>query len=160
MKGMKIRDAGTSDASAVVSLVLEMAQEDGEHSPVTESYAARYSTHPGCGMLLAEAEGRVIGLLAYYLRPDLYHAAPACLIELLFVRPDARGRGAGGALVADMLKRAAALGCAEITVSVMPDNAGAIRFYRRHGLTEEVMSLEKHIARQPAAHPHEALATE
>jgi ribosomal protein S18 acetylase RimI-like enzyme len=143
---LKIRDARPADSSSVVALVREMASEDGESTPITEAYAEACVADPGGGMLLAESDGRVVGVLSYSLRPNLYHAAPACLIELLAVRQDARGRGAGGALVESMMAKAEALGCAEISVSVMPDNAGAIRFYRRHGLAEEVMSLEKHFA--------------
>lgn len=142
-----IRDAQSGDAPAVVSLIREMAQEGGDRSPITDAHAAECISSGAGGVLLAEENGRRIGVLSFSLRPNLYHAAPACLIELLFVRRVARSRGAGGALMKAMLGRAEALGCAEISVSVMPDNPGAIRFYRRHGLTEEVMLLEKHFPR-------------
>ncbi len=144
---LTIRDAQSGDASTIVSLILEMAQEDGDRSPITEAYAAECISSCAGGVLLAEENGRLIGILSYSLRPNLYHAAPACLIELLFVRRGARSRGAGGALVKALLARAAALGCVETSVSVMPDNAGAIRFYRGHGLTEEAVFLEKHFPR-------------
>jgi ribosomal protein S18 acetylase RimI-like enzyme len=143
---IKIRDARPADSPSVVSLVREMAEEDGGSTPVSEACVEAYLADPGGGMLMAEADGQTVGLLSYSLRPNLYHAAPACLIELLAVRKDARSRGVGGALVDAMLARAESLGCAEISVSVMPDNPDAIRFYRRHGLTEEVMTLEKHFA--------------
>ncbi|MBN1438983.1 MAG: GNAT family N-acetyltransferase [Anaerolineales bacterium] len=139
-----IREATPADAPDIVALVRETSQEDNEHTPLTEAYVGEYLAAPDSGILLAEADGQTAGLLSYSIRPGLFHAAPSCLIELLVVRKPLRGRGAGGALLKKMLARAAALGCAEVSVSTMPDNAGAIRFYRRHGLTEEAVFLEKH----------------
>lgn len=144
---VKIRAARPEDPPAVVRLVREMAEADGDITPVTERYAAQCISSGAGGVLLAETDGRAAGVLSYSLRPNLYHAAPACLIELLFVPGDAQNRGAGGALVEELIARAAEPGCAEISVSVMPDNPGAIRFYRRHGLTEEAVFLEKHFQR-------------
>jgi hypothetical protein len=40
--------------------------------------------------------------------------------------------------------RNAVLGCAAGSVSTLPGNAGAIRSFRRRGLTEESPFLEKH----------------
>ena len=147
---IKIRDALPADARAVTALVRGMAEEDKEHSPITEAYVAEYRAAPGSGILVAELEGSPAGVLSYSIRPGLFHAAPSCLIELLWVRADARGRGAGRTLLKMLLARAAALGCAEVSVSTMPGNAGAIRFYRRHGLTEEAVFLESH---PPPARP-------
>ena len=139
-----IREAQSGDAPVIAAIIRETADEDNEPTPVTEAYVKEYIASPGSGILLADAQGHAAGLLIYSIRPDLFHAAPSCLIELLPVRKDMRGRGAGSALVKALLARTAALGCAEVSVSTMPDNAGAIRFYRRHGLTEEAVFLEKH----------------
>jgi len=96
-------------------------------------------------MLVAEQAGSTIGLLSYSIRPDLYHAAPTALIEELVVSASIRSQGVGSALfqaAEDYLREA---GCVEISVSVMPDNLRAIKFYRLHGLTDEVVYLEKHL---------------
>jgi ribosomal protein S18 acetylase RimI-like enzyme len=140
-----IRDAQPADADVLVRIIRETADEDNEHTPVSESYVKEYVASPGSGILLAEAEGAAAGLLSYSICPNLFHAAPSCLIELLVIRKDSRNHGAGSALVKTLLDRAGTLGCAEVSVSTMPDNAGAIRFYRRHGLTEEAVFLEKHL---------------
>ena len=139
-----VRDARPADAHSIVAIIRESAAEDKEHSPVTEAYVGEYLATPGSGILIADAEGRAAGLLSYSIRPGLFHAAPSCLVELLLVRKGMRGRGAGSALMQALLERTGAPGCAEVSVSTMPDNAGAIRFYRRHGLTEETVFLERH----------------
>ncbi len=139
-----IRDARPADAPGIIAIIQEAAAEDKEHTPVTEAYVAEYLTSPGSGILTADSQGRLAGLLSYSIRPGLFHAAPSCLIELLLVREGLRGRGAGSALLRALLARAAERRCAEVSVSTMPGNAGAIRFYRRHGLTEEAVFLERH----------------
>jgi ribosomal protein S18 acetylase RimI-like enzyme len=139
-----IRNAQSDDAPAIAAIMSETADEENERTPVTEAYIRGYIASPGSMILLAEAEGAAAGLLSCSNRPNLFHAAPACLIELLVVRKEMRARGAGSALMQALLSRAGALGCAEVSVSTMPGNAGAIRFYRRHGLTEEALFLEKH----------------
>ena len=117
---------------------------DGDSSPIAQDYAACYLSCPHSYALLAEEEGRAIGLLSYSIRPNLYHAGDACLIEQLIVREGARGRGVGGALMEELFQRLVAHRCVELSVSVMPDNRRAISFYKSHGLTEEVVLLEKH----------------
>jgi ribosomal-protein-alanine N-acetyltransferase len=54
-------------------------------------------------------------------------------IVSLGVRPDARRRGIGTALLADTLCRAVALGAAAVYLEVAEDNAGAIALYRGAG---------------------------
>lgn len=147
MTNITVREAGPGDAAAVVSLIREMAREDGAGTPVPEAYAEASFRHPGSGVRLAETDGRCVGLLSHSLRPNLYHAAPARPIEVLYVRGESRNLGAGGALMENVLAKAGRLGCAEISVSAMPDNAGAVRFYRNHGLTEEAALLERHFTR-------------
>jgi ribosomal protein S18 acetylase RimI-like enzyme len=141
---MRIRDAGPEDAAAVVALVQEQAAEDGEASPLDEAFARGYLAGPERGVLLAVEEGESIGLLSYSVRPDLFHAGGSALIEELLVRAPYRGKGVGTVLVRTLLERLEGLGCAEVSVTTMPDNRGAIRFYRQLGLAEEAIYLEKH----------------
>jgi ribosomal protein S18 acetylase RimI-like enzyme len=147
-KDVILRDAQTADTAAIVQLIRELAATLGETSPVTEAYVARYLSSPGSTMLLAETQGQIVGLLSYSLRPDLYHAGSSCLIEELVVQKAARRQGVGGILLAELLSRLARMDCAEVSVTVMPENEEAIRFYRKHGLTEEAVFLEKHLGCQ------------
>ncbi len=49
------------------------------------------------------------------------------------VRPDARGRGIGRALLRECLRRGARAGASRIVLEVRPSNQQAIRMYRREG---------------------------
>lgn len=140
-----IRDAAAKDATEVVRLTRELAQAEGESTLISPEYVVRYLSHPGCCILLAELGGQVVGLLSYSIRPDLYHAADCCLIEELIVGEQARRQGVGSVLVQEAIRRAAQGRCAEISVSTMPDNLAALRFYRRHGLVDEAILLERHL---------------
>ena len=142
---MRIRDATPEDAPAVVALIREQAAQDGESSPLGEDFTRGYLAGTGHAVLLADEDGESIGLLSYSIRPDLFHAGGSALIEELLVLARYRGRGIGTALVRALLERLKALDCAEVSVSAMPDNLGAIRFYRRLGLTEEAVFLERHL---------------
>lgn len=139
-----IRPAGLADAPAVVGLVQELAQNGGWQSPLDEDYARDYLSSQGSQILLAEGEGQVLGLLSYSERPNLLHAGNTALIEELVVAEDGRGQGVGGALLEHLLRLLEAQGFAEVSVTTMPDNAGAIRFYQAHGLTDEALFLERH----------------
>jgi ribosomal protein S18 acetylase RimI-like enzyme len=139
-----IRDAKSGDESFIVQLIKELAEANGESSPLTERYVQEYLAYPGCHVLLAEADGHVLGLLSYSVRPDLYHAGDSSLIETLIVRGSERGRGVGSALMSELISRLASVRCAEVSVSTMPDNEEAKRFYRSHGLVDEAVFLEKH----------------
>jgi ribosomal protein S18 acetylase RimI-like enzyme len=139
-----VREADSGDTAIVVELINEMAAPGNQQSPITEEYVNRYLASPASKVLLAEKHGQVLGLLSYSMRPDLYHAANSCLIEELMVQEGSRGQGVGGTLLAELFSRLEASRCAEVSLAVMPDNVKAIRFYRRHGLTEEALFLEKH----------------
>ena len=145
-----VREARPGDEQVIVELIGELARTSGEASPITESYAREYLAFAQCGshILLAEQGSRTVGLLSYSVRPNLYHAANSALIEELVVRESARGQGVGSVLLSELLDRLPSLGCAEVSVSTMLDNQDAMRFYRSHGLVDEAVFLEKHLARR------------
>jgi ribosomal protein S18 acetylase RimI-like enzyme len=141
---ISIREAKLGDEVFIVQLMQELAETGGDSSPITHAYVKDYLSSPISHVLLAEENERVIGLLSYSVRPDLYHAANSCLIEELVVLKSARGRGVGSALMSELLQRLASSRCAEVSVAAMADNEGAIRFYKSHGLVDEAIFLEKH----------------
>ncbi len=144
-----VREAQAGDAPHVVRLIADLARADSENSPITERYVNQYLSASGSCLLVAEVEGQVVGLLSYSVRPNLFHAADSGLIEELIVAEDRRGGGIGSALLSETLRRLESMGCAEVSVSTMPDNEGARRFYRSHGLVDEAVFLEKHFTRTP-----------
>jgi ribosomal protein S18 acetylase RimI-like enzyme len=140
-----VREATEADASDIVRLIDELAEGDSVVQVLTEAYVRECLGFPGSHVLLTEVHGQAVGLLSYSVRPDLFHAAPSCQIDELVVQATERGKGVGNALLAEVLRRAAALGCVEVSVTVMPENKGAQRLYRAHGLVDEALYLETHL---------------
>ena len=141
---LDVREARGPDAAAVSRLVGELAASIGESSPVTEPYASSWLAAPGTVAFVAARGGEVLGLATCSVRPNLYHAAPCCLIEELVVTGAARGSGIGAALVDRVVAFAKASGCAEISVSTGTGNRGALSLYHRAGFTDEAILLERH----------------
>ena len=140
-----IRTADASDATNIVALVAELAANEGEDCPLTEAYVRHYLAMPGCTVLLAQQGEVVLGLLSCSLRPNLYHAGNSCLIEELVVTETARGLGVGSRLVSALLERLQESDCEEVSVSTLPDNHQAIKFYKKHGFVDEAVFLERHL---------------
>lgn len=138
-----IRAPQKKDIPAIVQLIVELASTAGETSPVTPAYVGQYLASPSSGILLAEVNGKVVGLLSYSIRPDLYHAGNCCLVEELIVKAAWQHQEIGTALMEGLTARAA--DCKEISVGVMAENAEALKFYRRQGLEEEAILLERHL---------------
>ena len=141
---MIVRDAKTDDAEVVAELIRLLAASEDDVSPITTDYIATYLDTNGRHALLAERDGSAVGLLTYSFHPNLYHAATSGVVDIVVVRPEARGAGVGDALVAEAMRRFTAAGCAEASVSTGLDNEPAKALYRKHGLTEEALLLERH----------------
>jgi ribosomal protein S18 acetylase RimI-like enzyme len=142
---LTIRDARPQDSAAIVRLIAELAATAEDRSPISEAYVERYLSSPMSNALLAELKGSAVGLLSYSIRPDLYHAADACLIEEFVVHETVRGHGVGSALLAELFSRLDGARCAEVAVAALRDNTRAICFYRSHGFDEESVLLERHL---------------
>ena len=140
-----IHDAVPGDAADIVHLIRELAASAGGYSPLSEPYVHTYLSSLKSHVLLAELEGRVVGLLSYSTRPDLYHAADACYVEELVVHEGARGHGVGSALLEGFLSRLDGATCAEVSVAAAPDNSPALHLYRSRGLDGESVLLEMHL---------------
>jgi GNAT superfamily N-acetyltransferase len=139
-----IRHAGPGDEAAIVRLVREMAEGEGDASSVDEHYVRHFLASPVSGALLVEDDGDAVGLLSYAIVPGLFHTADSGLIELLVVTAARRGEGIGRRLVEAALHVFEEAGCAEASVSTGAENETAQRLYADAGLTDASVLLERH----------------
>lgn len=86
---------------------------------------------PIWGALATDAGGRGIGLVHWLTHPATWSAGPYCYLEDLFVAPDARGTGAGRALIAHVADWARDHGCAKVYWLTQETNATARALYER-----------------------------
>jgi ribosomal protein S18 acetylase RimI-like enzyme len=139
-----VREATPADAARVAELVRELGTAEGDQSPVDDAGVLAYLAYPGSGILVAELGDRVVGALTWFTRPGLYHGGPWGYVDELIVTAQARGGGVGDALLSEVMDRFGAAGCREVSVSTMPDNEPAKALYRKHGLVDEALLLERH----------------
>jgi ribosomal protein S18 acetylase RimI-like enzyme len=135
-----VRDAITNDAAEIARLMHLLWQD----SPVVGKDVYNYIVAGKGRIVVAEEQGKILGLLNYFIRFSLSHAAEACFIEDLVVDERVRDKGIGSALMTELFDRLKSLNCAEVTLTVVPENTRAIQFYRNCGLTEQIVCLEKH----------------
>ncbi len=79
--------------------------------------------------LVAESNGRLIGLVHYLFHRSTTLLAPICYLQDLFTSHESRGRGVGRALIEAVYRRAAAAGSARVYWQTHETNATARRLY-------------------------------
>jgi GNAT superfamily N-acetyltransferase len=91
------------------------------------------------GMLLVarDADGLPVGFAAVCWKWSSLRGARVAVLEDLFVAPEARGQGAGGALIRACAERASGLGAAALTWLTAPDNRRARSVYEQAGASGE-----------------------
>lgn len=77
----------------------------------------------------AYADGRLIGIAHYLFHRSFWTARDYCYLQDLFVAPDARGRGAGRALIAAVEEAAQAAGASRVYWLTKEDNTAARALY-------------------------------
>ncbi|PAA77655.1 hypothetical protein BOX15_Mlig013841g3, partial [Macrostomum lignano] len=84
-------------------------------------------------IMVAEAEGRVIGYLLYTPSYLLRHAEPGFYVQSLYVEPLYRRHQVGQSLLATLGRLAASSGFGHLKLLVQHSNAPAVNCYRRLG---------------------------
>ena len=99
--------------------------------------AALAASPPHAEALIARLDGDAVGFALFFHTFSTFLARRGLWLEDLFVRPEARGRGIGKALLRRLAGIAAERGCGRFEWSVLDWNTPAIRFYE--GLGAQVM---------------------
>ena len=144
MTELIIRDADQRDDARVAELIAELAVGEDVTSGVSSELVSAYRDHPDSGIVVAEIGGQVVGALTYFVRPGLFHGGPWGYIDELIVTGAAQGQGVGDALVAEVMRRFEVAGCKEAAVATVFGNDRAAALYRKHGLVDEALQLERH----------------
>ena len=79
--------------------------------------------------LVAEQDGRLLGLVHYLFHRNTSMAQPICYLQDLFTGQDARGKGVGRALIEAVYDRARTVGCARVYWHTHETNHTAMRLY-------------------------------
>jgi GNAT superfamily N-acetyltransferase len=88
--------------------------------------------------LVAEQDGKIIGIAHYIFRPSTWAVNDFCYLEDLFVDPAVRGTGAGRALIEALTEIARKAGSERLYWTTAPDNTTARRLYDKVATTNRV----------------------
>ena len=138
-----IRTAGVADHA---SLVLLLRQLDYAGTEVfIEDRIAQLLRHPDALLLVAEAEGTLLGVVSAHFIPQLARAGDFCRISYLCVEEKARGLGLGAALLRRVEEEARGRGCDRIELHSAQRRTRAHQFYARQGYEESPKYLMKRL---------------
>jgi ribosomal protein S18 acetylase RimI-like enzyme len=139
------RDARRSDVPQIVALLaddsLGSSREvgpghDGELDSSYWNAFEQVAASPGNRIVVAEADGEVVGTLQLTLIPGLSRQGMLrAQIESVRVAASQRGRGLGHTMIEWAIAQAHQAGCGLVQLTSDKQRAGAIRFYESLGFT-------------------------
>jgi GNAT superfamily N-acetyltransferase len=126
-----VREARPGDAPRMAALIgqLEFTVDEAGVRDRLERLA-----EVGEPVLLAEADGEVVGLLDWHVMTTIHRPRPVGRLVALVVAEGHRGAGIGRALVGEAERRMRARGCEKMEVTSNLRLAEAHRFYEGLGL--------------------------
>lgn len=132
-----VRPATAADVSTVLRFIRELAAYEREPDAVEATepmlHEALFGAHPAAEALIAERDGTSIGFALFFHTFSTWAGKRGLWLEDLYVTPEARGSGAGAALLAALAGIALDRGCARFEWTVLDWNTPAIDFYRAKG---------------------------
>ncbi|WP_278617896.1 GNAT family N-acetyltransferase [Ectopseudomonas oleovorans] len=134
---LTIRPATADDAELILRLITELAiYEKAEHEVKTDAAGIRDSLFADGSTahgLICEHNGQPIGYAVYFFNYSTWLGKHGLYLEDLYVSPEARGLGAGKALLRHLAQLAVARDCGRFEWSVLDWNTPAIDFYESFG---------------------------
>ncbi len=132
-----VRPATPADAQLIVGFIRALAEyERLLHEVKIDAAglaAALFGANPRAFCDIAEADGAPIGFALWFYNFSTFEGAFGIYLEDLFVVPEARGKGAGLALMRRLAERCRDEGLARLEWAVLDWNAPSIAFYDRLG---------------------------
>lgn len=95
--------------------------------------ATLFSDPPAAEVIIAEDNGKPLGFALFFPNYSTFLAQRGIYLEDLFVKPEARGKGVGFALLSALARIALERECARLEWAVLDWNQLAIDFYKRIG---------------------------
>lgn len=139
---ISIRPATQDDASHFLALIQALADYEALPGPTDDAKARlvadafahqppRFFVH----LAFEDDNPEPLGYTITFFTYSTFLAKPTLFLEDLFVRPEARQKGAGGALFDFQVREAKRLGCGRMEWSCLDWNTLAQGFYQKRGAT-------------------------
>ena len=130
---VKIRVATVSDAPLILEFIRELAEYERllHEVEATEADVRRdlFGENPRAFCEIAEHEGQPVGFALWFYNYSTFVGRAGIYLEDLFVEPEARGEGAGKALLRRLAQRCVDAELGRLEWAVLDWNAPSIAFY-------------------------------
>ncbi|WP_299877114.1 GNAT family N-acetyltransferase [uncultured Cocleimonas sp.] len=137
MSAIEIRDASIEDAALILRFVTELAiYEKAEHEVIAtqdDIEESLFGPETKTKALICQLNGEAVGFAVYFFNYSTWLGKHGLYLEDLYVSPEARGAGAGKALLKHLAKIAVSKNCERVEWSVLDWNEPAIQFYQSIG---------------------------
>jgi len=136
-----IREAVPNDAQTILDFIVGLAEFENEPRSIVEA-TVESIRRDGFGpqrlfeTLIAESNGEPLGRALFFQHYSTWTGTPALYLEDLFVKEEARGTGAGFALMQALAEIASERGWKRLDLSVLDWNP-ARQFYHQLGMEHE-----------------------
>ena len=148
----RIRAAGLKDLTALLTLIADDALgKSRDSAAVNPAYAKAFAAidaDPNQQLLVAELEGRVVGIAQLSFIPGLSRGgAWRCNVEAVRIASDLRGQGLGAQLMQACEERARERGCSLLQLTSDVSRVDAHRFYRGLGYVDSHVGFKKPVSK-------------
>ena len=134
---LTIRAAVAGDTATILTFIKDLAEyEKLSHEVVADEAGLRatlFGARPAAEVIIAELAGSPVGFALYFQSYSTFLGKPGLYLEDLFVRPAARGKGVGRALMSALARIAVQRDYGRFEWAVLDWNEPALQFYRSLG---------------------------
>jgi len=152
---VSVRPAAPADAPLIHALIHELAEYErlAHKAKATQEdvRAILFGPDPRAFCDIVEVEAAAVGFALWFYNVSTFEGRHGIYLEDLFVRPAARGRGAGLALLRTLARRCRDEGLARLEWAVLDWNAPSIAFYDRLGATTQAEWLKRRLSGEALA---------
>ncbi len=152
---VEIRSATPADAGIIYGFIRALAEYEKllDEVDATEGDVAEalFGENPRAFCDIAEDDGRPVGFALWFYNYSTFRGRHGIYLEDLFVVPEARGLGAGKALLRRLAQRCEEEGLARLEWSVLDWNASSIAFYDSLGASAQSEWIVRRLTGEPLA---------
>jgi GNAT superfamily N-acetyltransferase len=134
-----IRPATEADVPLILQFIRDLAEYErlADKVVATEEGLRRslFGSPRFAEVVIGEEDGAPVGFALFFHNYSTFLGQPGIYLEDLFVKPEARGRGYGKALLTRLAQLARERGCGRVEWAVLDWNEPAIDFYKALGAT-------------------------
>src|SRR5512141_688008 len=132
-----MRKADENDVPLILGFIQSLADYERlrDSCVATEDLLRRtlFGDHPAAEVIIASIDGEPVGFALFFHNYSTFLAQRGIYLEDLFVKPEARSRGVGFALLSELARIAIERDCGRLEWAVLDWNQLAIDFYKRIG---------------------------